>query len=50
MIGYQEIEDAKAWLIEKALLKYNYNKSQAAKHLGITYQGLLKFLKRNEME
>ena len=46
---FEEIEDAKSMLVENALLKYEGNKSQAAKHLGITYQGLLKYLKRNEM-
>ncbi len=40
-----ELEDAKRWLVEEALIKFGGNKSAAARHLGITYQGLLKMLK-----
>jgi DNA-binding NtrC family response regulator len=41
-----ELEKAKQLLIMRVLNKYNGNKSQAARHLGITYQGLLKMLKK----
>lgn len=40
-----ELDDAKRWLVEKALIQSGGNKSAAARHLGITYQGLLKMLK-----
>jgi len=40
-----ELEDAKYWLINKALKTYNGNKTLAAKHLGISYQGLAYLLK-----
>ncbi|WKZ71244.1 MAG: sigma-54 dependent transcriptional regulator [Melioribacteraceae bacterium] len=42
----KELENAKTWLIDRALKKFNGNKSKAAEHLGITYQGLLKMLKK----
>jgi len=40
-----ELEDAKYWLINKALKTYDGNKTLAAKHLGISYQGLAYLLK-----
>ncbi|MBC8479642.1 MAG: sigma-54-dependent Fis family transcriptional regulator [FCB group bacterium] len=47
----EELNDAKDWLIKKALQKYSGNKSKAARHLGMTYNGLLKYLQRdNEKE
>jgi len=45
-----ELEHAKQWLINRALKKYNWNKTKAAEHLGITYQGLLKMLKKQSEE
>ncbi len=45
---FEELEKAKKLLIYKILDKYNGNKSQAARHLGLTYQGLLKMLKKFE--
>ncbi len=42
----KELENAKTGLIDRALKKYKGNKSKTAEHLGITYQGLLKMLKR----
>ncbi|MFP4549154.1 MAG: sigma-54-dependent transcriptional regulator, partial [Fidelibacterota bacterium] len=47
---FEEIEQAKSWLIDKALTKYDGNKTKAAQHLGMTYQGLLKYLKRNNKQ
>jgi len=47
---FEEIEQAKSWLIDKALTKYDGNKTKAANHLGMTYQGLLKYLKRNNKQ
>ncbi len=41
-----ELEEAKFWLIERAFKKFHNNKTKAAEHLGITYQGLLKMLKK----
>ncbi len=43
----EELDQAKIWLINRALKKYNGNKTKAAEHLGITYQGLLKMLNKN---
>ncbi len=43
---FSELEEAKRLLIRTILEKYNGNKSQAARHLGLTYQGLLKMLKK----
>jgi transcriptional regulator with PAS, ATPase and Fis domain len=45
--NFEELEEAKFWLIEKVLKTYNGNKTQAAKHLGVSYQGLVYLLKRN---
>ncbi len=42
----EELEKAKKMLIEKVLVKYDGNKSKTARHLGITYQGLLKMIKK----
>ncbi len=42
----EELEHAKKLLILLTLKKYNGNKSQAARHLGLTYPGLLKMLKK----
>jgi DNA-binding NtrC family response regulator len=42
----KELEDAKYWLINKALKKFDGNKTLAAKELGLTYQGL-KYLLEN---
>ncbi len=44
----EELESAKYWLVEKILKKYNYNKSKTAQHLGMTYPGLHKLLKKME--
>lgn len=44
-----ELEEAKYWLINRALNKFNGNKSKTAEHLGITYQGLLKMLNKRGM-
>ena len=41
-----ELDEAKYWLIDRALKKFNGNKTRAAEHLGITYQGLLKMLNK----
>jgi len=41
----EELEEAKKWLINQALKKYNGNKTQAAKHLGVSYQGLAYLIK-----
>jgi len=41
-----ELDEAKHWLIDKALTRFDGNKSQAARHLGMTYNGLLKLLQR----
>jgi DNA-binding NtrC family response regulator len=38
--SFSELEDAKQWLIKKALNKFGGNKTLAAKHLGVSYQGL----------
>ncbi len=43
---FSEIEKVKELLINRIIDKYNGNKSRAARHLGITYQGLLKMLKK----
>ena len=45
--SFNELEDAKQWLIEKALNKFNGNKTLAAKHLGVSYQGLAYLHKNN---
>jgi DNA-binding NtrC family response regulator len=45
---FEELERAKYQLIEMVLHKYHGNKSQAARHLGISYPGLLKMLKAKE--
>ncbi len=42
-----ELEDAKKWLILKVLRKYNFNQSKAARHLGMSYVGLHKYLVKN---
>lgn len=41
----EELEKAKRWLIDQALKKYDGNKTLAAKHLGVSYQGLAYLLK-----
>ncbi len=41
-----ELEEARKWLILKILKKYNFNQSQAARHLGMSYVGLHKYLKK----
>jgi transcriptional regulator with PAS, ATPase and Fis domain len=43
-----ELENAKKWLIENALKKFNNNKTLAAKQLGISYQGLAYLLKNKK--
>jgi DNA-binding NtrC family response regulator len=43
--NFEELEEAKFWLIEKTLKKYDGNKTLTAKHLGISYQGLAYLLK-----
>ncbi|MCF8357052.1 MAG: sigma-54 dependent transcriptional regulator [Melioribacteraceae bacterium] len=45
---FQEIEDAKKWLIHKTIKRFNGNKTKAAEHLGISYPGLLKMLKSKD--
>lgn len=44
-----ELEEAKYWLIDRALKTFNGNKTRAAEHLGITYQGLLKMMSKRGM-
>ncbi len=43
--NFQELEEAKYWLINKALKQFDGNKTLAAKHLGVSYQGLAYLLK-----
>ncbi len=43
--NFQELEEAKYWLINKALKQFEGNKTLAAKHLGVSYQGLAYLLK-----
>lgn len=43
--NFAEIEEARQWLIKKILRKYNGNKTKTARHLGVSYAGLLKMLK-----
>lgn len=43
--NFEELEEAKFWLINKTLKMYDGNKTLAAKHLGISYQGLAYLLK-----
>lgn len=45
-----ELEDAKTWLINRALSKFDGNKSKAAEHLGLSYAGFLKMLKKQSEE
>ena len=45
-----ELLAAKKWLVERALLKSNGNKTHAAQHLGITYNGLLKMMRGFERD
>ena len=45
--SFDELENAKKWLIKKALNKFDGNKTLAAKHLGVSYQGLAYLLKNN---
>lgn len=45
--NFDELENAKQWLIDRALNKFNSNKTLAAKHLGVSYQGLAYLLKNN---
>lgn len=40
-----ELDEAKKWLIQRALNLYSGNKSRAAEHLGVSYAGFLKMLK-----
>ncbi len=42
---FQELEEAKYWLIDKVMKKFDGNKTLAAKHLGVSYQGLAYLLK-----
>ncbi len=44
--NFEELEYAKKLLIKTILKKYNGNKSKTARHLGLTYPGLLKMLKK----
>ena len=44
----EEFNKAKKWMVLKILDKYEGNKLQTAKHLGMSYQGLLKMLKSLE--
>ncbi|MCU0330762.1 MAG: sigma-54 dependent transcriptional regulator [Candidatus Kapabacteria bacterium] len=43
-----EVELAKQHLVTTIMQRYNGNKTQAAKHLGLSYPGLLKILRRIE--
>jgi DNA-binding NtrC family response regulator len=45
----EELEEAKLWLIKKILQKYDYNKAQAAKHLGMSYPGLHALIKKYDL-
>jgi len=45
--SFNELEDAKQWLIDKALKKFSGNRTLAAKHLGVSYQGLAYLLKNS---
>ncbi len=45
-----ELQKAKYWLVKKALKRFKGNKTHAATHMGMTYNGLLKLLKRFEDE
>ncbi len=45
----EELEEAKLWLVRKILQKYNYNKAQAAKHLGMSYPGLHALIKKYDL-
>lgn len=45
----EEIEQAKYELVRTLMLRYNGNKSRVAKHMGLSYPGLLKILKRMEL-
>jgi transcriptional regulator with AAA-type ATPase domain len=42
---FDELDTIKTRLIREVLQKYNGNKTKAARHLGISYPGLLKMLK-----
>jgi len=46
----EELEQAKYWLVQKILKKYNNNKSKAARHLGMSYPGLHGLLKKMGIE
>lgn len=43
-----ELDEAKKWLIHRALNLYDGNKSKAAEHIGVSYAGFLKMLKNME--
>jgi len=47
--NFHELEEVKYWLIDKALKKFNGNKTLAAKHLGLSYQGLVYLLKKTDV-
>lgn len=44
---YEELIRAKQMLVSKIISKYNGNKSRAASHLGLSYPGLLKIIKKS---
>lgn len=46
--NFSELKEAKKWLIYKILDKFEGNKMQTSKHLGISYTGLLKLFKEFE--
>jgi len=43
--NFDELEEAKIWLINRAMKMYDGNKTLAAQHLGLSYQGLAYLLK-----
>ena len=45
----EELEEAKLWLVREILQKYNYNKAQTAKHLGMSYPGLHALIKKYDL-
>jgi transcriptional regulator with PAS, ATPase and Fis domain len=45
--NFQELEKVKYWMIDRVLKQFAGNKTLAAKHLGVSYQGLAYLLKNN---
>lgn len=46
----EELSEAKKWIVLKILDRYDGNKLKTAKHLGLSYPGLLKMLKSFNMD